>query len=538
MNTRTAIQPPSTPLVLNLSFSATRSRFIASLSTGLRVFRTDNCLTTYQPDHAAFEGGIALAEALDDRYVAFVAGGRSPAKSGPNVVLFWDCVLDNEVCRFDVYEPILGLRLGRKCMIVVLHERTVVFGYQELSHPHSHDDDGDERVFGPNKVQAIHPTSPNPHAVASLSVSNELLVLPAQSIGQIQLIPLNGGSKRVLRAHNTSLAHLALSPSGKLLATASEQGTLIRVFDTSTLDQIAEFRRGVEKAIIFGLAFSDAETWLACTSDKGTVHIFDLRPKPPAAAEIPGRGQQSQHRKSQSHPTAHRLSANLTEKESLSAFSGRSSPSHQASVQEYYSLRPIPPPASPAPSHKPSTLLHPPPPNHHPLHPHSQVSPPQPHAHSQHHKAPSQAPTTTTSAFSAFAASPFAPRVLKDIRSIASCPFYLGDDPPYWQGGTSHSWTTTPGGVRKRVKNPVVNLPGGREGGRPVRGVVAFERNSGDAAGEDEGAVFHVLGGGTEGRWEVFDLVPRDAGAAGGHGGVWVVVRRGFRRFMTRQFVD
>lgn len=501
MNTRTPIQPPSTPLVLNLSFSATRSRFIASLSSGLRVFRTDNCLTTYQPDHASFQGSIALAEALDDRYIAFVAGGRSPAKSGPNVVLFWDCVLDKEVCRFDVYEPVLGLRLGRKCMIVVLHERTIVFGYQELSHPHSHDDDGDERVFAPNKVQAIHPTSPNPHAVASLSVSNDLLVLPAQSIGQIQLIPLNGGSKRVLRAHNTSLAHLSLSPSGKLLATASEQGTLLRVFDTSTLDQIAEFRRGVEKAIVFGLAFSDAGRWLACTSDKGTVHIFDLRPKPPAAAEIPGRAQQSQHRKSQSHPTAHRLSANLTEKESLSAFSGRSSPSHQASVQEYYSLRPIPPPASPAPSHN---------------------------------------PTTASSALSAFASSPFAPRVLKDIRSVASCPFYLGDDPPYWQGGTSHSWTTTPGGVRKRVKNPVANLPGGREGGRPVRGLVAFGRSSGDAgdAGDDDGAVFYVLGGGREGRWEVFDLVPRDAGVAGGSGGGWVVVRRGFRRFMTRQFVD
>ena len=130
MNTRQPIQPTTTPAVLSLSFSASRNRFVAGLSDGFRVFRTDNCLTTFQ-SLLPKDGGLGIAEALDDRYVAFVGGGRAPASS-PNVVVFWDCVLDKEINRFDFYEPVLGLRLSSKYMIVVLLERTVVFEYREL----------------------------------------------------------------------------------------------------------------------------------------------------------------------------------------------------------------------------------------------------------------------------------------------------------------------------------------------------------------------------------------------------------------------
>jgi hypothetical protein len=38
---------------------------------------------------------------------------------------------------------------------------------------------------------------------------------------------------KFVQAHSTSLACLALSLDGKLLATASERGTLVRVFNTS-----------------------------------------------------------------------------------------------------------------------------------------------------------------------------------------------------------------------------------------------------------------------------------------------------------------
>ena len=53
-------------------------------------------------------------------------------------------------------------------------------------------------------------------------------------------------------------------------------GTLIRVFDTHSGELLKELRRGMERAVINCISFSKTSEHLACSSDKGTVHIFTL----------------------------------------------------------------------------------------------------------------------------------------------------------------------------------------------------------------------------------------------------------------------
>lgn len=399
MNTRKPIQPAATTNVLSISYSASGKRFITGLNDGLRIFRTDNCLTTQRPN-IPFELGIFIAEALDDRYYAYAYTHKN-RDGGPNVVVFWDAVLDRELSKLDFHEPVLGIRMTPKWMAVILEERTVLFQYQQIqpqslpTPPLKEPEDGGENtrddgpVRSPNHVHSLHRTAANTYALACLS--NDLLVLPAKTSGQIQLISLKPGassSKRVLKAHSHPLRCLALSNDGSLLATASEQGTLNHVYNTTTLDQLANFRRGVDPAIVHGLAFSPGNRWMASTSDKGTLHVFDLRSADPA--EVAAMAKERQHRKSRSY-AGHRLSGADYYKDSSSGMSaGRSSPGpssaigggtgtgYQGSVQEYYGLRS--PPAS--------------------------ASPP--------------ARDAAVSAMAALKASPFAPKVFKDVRSIAS----------------------------------------------------------------------------------------------------------------------
>ena len=63
----------------------------------------------------------------------------------------------------------------------------------------------------------------------------------------------------------------------------NNKGTLIRIFATSNTARIAELRRGVDHAIIYSIGISPDSTLLAVTSDKSTLHIFDL-PHPVAAS--------------------------------------------------------------------------------------------------------------------------------------------------------------------------------------------------------------------------------------------------------------
>ena len=79
-----------------------------------------------------------------------------------------------------------------------------------------------------------------------------------------------------MEAHESQLRGLALTADGTKVATASEKGTVIRVWDVATASCRQEFRRGVERATITGLSWSWDHSYLCCTSDKGTAHIFQL----------------------------------------------------------------------------------------------------------------------------------------------------------------------------------------------------------------------------------------------------------------------
>ncbi|KAL0347994.1 UNVERIFIED_CONTAM: Autophagy-related protein 18a [Sesamum angustifolium] len=83
-------------------------------------------------------------------------------------------------------------------------------------------------------------------------------------------------TSRLIKAHNSDVACFALSNDGRLLATASTKGTLVRVFDTSDGRLLQELRRGSEEAEIHSLCFSSDAEWLAVSSNKGTIHVFSL----------------------------------------------------------------------------------------------------------------------------------------------------------------------------------------------------------------------------------------------------------------------
>ena len=81
----------------------------------------------------------------------------------------------------------------------------------------------------------------------------------------------------MIPAHDSPLAAMAFSYSGQQLATASERGTVIRVFNVADGSRLWEFRRGVKRCVaISSLAFSPDATFLCCSSNTETVHVFRL----------------------------------------------------------------------------------------------------------------------------------------------------------------------------------------------------------------------------------------------------------------------
>ena len=96
--------------------------------------------------------------------------------------------------------------------------------------------------------------------------------------GRIGIIDaFNLQKKSIIDAHDSSLQIIKFNYNGNYIASASNKGTLIRIFSTLTQKNIATFRRGTFNSKINCLSFNPSSTKLCCSSiNSDTIHIFDL----------------------------------------------------------------------------------------------------------------------------------------------------------------------------------------------------------------------------------------------------------------------
>ncbi|KAJ5735620.1 phosphatidylinositol 3-5-bisphosphate-binding protein [Penicillium malachiteum] len=241
MNTRQVIDESVGPYSLSVTFNHDSSCFSVGLETGF----------------CDLNAGIGIVEMLGQtNYIAMVGGGRNP-KFPQNKLVIWDDLKLKPTLQLEFRTSVLGVRLSRTRIVVAL-----------LNSIHLYPFSTSKQKLG------FYETSDNHMGLACLG--EKLLVFPGRSPGQVQLIELETGNISIIPAHSSSLRAMALSPDGEVLATASEAGTLIRIFSTANCTKLAELRRGVDHAVIFSLSFSPSNTLLAVTSDKSTLHIFDV----------------------------------------------------------------------------------------------------------------------------------------------------------------------------------------------------------------------------------------------------------------------
>jgi WD40 repeat protein len=254
MDTRQVIDESVGPYSLSASLNSDNSCFSVGLDTGFCVFNANPCELKVSRD---FNAGIGVVVMLgQSNYLGIVGGGRNP-KFPQNKLVIWDDVKQKAVITLEFRTSVLGVRLSKSRIVVALLNSIHIFAF---SNP-------------PQKL-SVFETTDNPIGLACLG--QKLLAFPGRSPGQVQIVELETGNVSIIPAHSTPLRAMALSPDGEVLATASEAGTLIRVFSTSNCTKMAELRRGVDHAVIFSLAISPSNNILAVTSDKSTLHLFDI----------------------------------------------------------------------------------------------------------------------------------------------------------------------------------------------------------------------------------------------------------------------
>ncbi|KAI4202750.1 MAG: hypothetical protein LQ346_001912 [Caloplaca aetnensis] len=170
-------------------------------------------------------------------------------------------------------------------------------------------------LYDISNMKLVHTieTSPNPNAIVALSPSSESCYLayplpqksppsnltpshaPHAPPTSTHIPPTSGDvlifdalkleAINVAEAHRSPLSCISLNNTGTLLATASDKGTIIRVFAVPSAKKLYQFRRGSMPSRIYSMAFNATSTLLCVSSASDTVHIFKLGPAPTSDRE-------------------------------------------------------------------------------------------------------------------------------------------------------------------------------------------------------------------------------------------------------------
>lgn len=232
--------------------------------------------------------------------LALVGGGPLP-RYPPNKVMLWDDHQGRCIGELSFRSRVRRVALRRDLLAVALEHKVLVYAFSDL------------------RLTASVETAANAAGLLALSTGPDaaLLACPGLHSGQVRLEAYATRRTRFVQAHSGALGALCLTPSGKHLATASERGTLLRVWSTADGTRLQELRRGTDAARIHSLAFSGGRgalaatppEWLAVTSDRGTAHVFSLRRGQgvgPAGDRADGGGgaQQQQQPEGRANPTS------------------------------------------------------------------------------------------------------------------------------------------------------------------------------------------------------------------------------------------
>lgn len=171
--------------------------------------------------------------------------------------MLWDDNQSKCIGELKFKTPVKGVKMNKETIAVVLQDRIYVYEFSNL------------------KIRDAIETYDNPDGICCLSAKKDsnVLACPDKEKGRIRVSFYDNSS--TIEAHDGSIACLALSFDGSIIASASEKGTLVRIFNTSTGAKLQEVRRGADPAKIYSIAFGGNEM-MAVASDKGTVHVFSL----------------------------------------------------------------------------------------------------------------------------------------------------------------------------------------------------------------------------------------------------------------------
>ncbi|XP_075025533.1 WD repeat domain phosphoinositide-interacting protein 1 isoform X1 [Calonectris borealis] len=227
-----AAEAPGGPAALScFSYNQDCTSLAIGTTTGYRLFSLSSVEQLDQVHESNEIPDVYIVERLFSSSLVVVVSHAKPQQM--NVYHFKK---GTEICNYSYSSNILSIRLNRQRLVVCLEESIYIHNIKDMK-----------------LLKTILDMPPNTTGLCALSINhaNSYLAYPGSATsGEIALYDGNTlKTACAIPAHDGPLAALAFNSTGSKLASASEKGTVIRVFSIPGGQKLYEFRRGMKRSV-------------------------------------------------------------------------------------------------------------------------------------------------------------------------------------------------------------------------------------------------------------------------------------------------
>ena len=214
-----------------------------------------------------FGGGIGIIEMLNKSNILALVGGGNAPKFSKNKIIIYDNHQELVVSQIRFNSEIINVKIRTDSIIGLIRNRIYILNINTLE-----------------TVDEIEIDTINKH-LYGISYIHSVLILAFpqnKNKGKIQIekycisTKINKKIKtEILNAHESNVVYIAVNNDGSLLASASEKGPHIRLFDTSNGALLAELKKGRNGDLIH-ISFELNNDYIGYVNNIGKIYIYDI----------------------------------------------------------------------------------------------------------------------------------------------------------------------------------------------------------------------------------------------------------------------
>lgn len=236
---------------------------------------TDNGFMIYNPCpfksvlSRDIQGGVYRVKMLHKTNIILFVGRTDKGQYPNNKLIVWDDVAQEVVSEISYPDKIVTFHATRKYIYVQTEKKLYIYQLNTL--------------LLVKQIDAFQ----SPVFVVAETETENIVVYPSEQVGHITILNVDTGDVSAIYAHYGVIENLCVSQDGKYIATASDKGTIIRMYSVESKKMMHEFRRGLEYVRITQLLFHPDNRILLVSSDRGSIHLFNTEIDDTAHKDIP-----------------------------------------------------------------------------------------------------------------------------------------------------------------------------------------------------------------------------------------------------------